>query len=558
MTPPEKETEAPAATAPAAVVPEEALYPPSPPRVKNTTSTENTGNSSNSNNKNNATSAAASLQLSTFEDDGTFALPPGESFATKPPQEEQKQEQSASASGHLVGQGPGAQILMNRFSHWRQKANENATVLWQQAKEVQEKAAATNQGPLAVLRQAAAGVAPNNNNNNNNAHGNNSSSSQQKMKNRSLADEESNSRGSSVGSSEEEEEESEGSYDDDQDGVPPASTRSLPNLPTRDEMRSRVSNLASVARKTAENNAGGFIGRYANAATTIPETPPRTMTGQDGRPLSPHSVAKESQTSLILKSRAAGHLQEMLNSLEPYQYVLLLGAGRLAVNLKDPYDSKHQGTYVDFLVRGGAADRSGVVAVGDQVVKVGSQNVTKQTILEVPNTIAQAKRPVVLVMTTGVELDVDRINYVDVAVAMMHQIRAEDEMQKQAMIASAQKKTPTSPSATVSPNAATAADSGGGGGGNGEEGGESAKDIQELPENSQDKETCDQASAVVSDENAPTSPLKQPPTGGPKEEIPEDNAIPTFEKVRIPILRSVEDYTNPPLPPMEARRAYKH
>ena len=475
VTPPKLEDESSTAVPPA--TPPPAPYPPAPPTPTSFTPKQ--------------------LQdANTFEDDGTFALPPGQSFKTTTPH-----QPPASTTATPVSESKGAQILMNRFSNWKKQAGDNANVLWKQAKEAQEKAAATNQGPLAVLRQAASVI-------------------------REPGDDDDDDESSRSRSSSEESES--GDYQDDngEGGDVPTSARSLPNLPTRKEMRHRVSNLATGAMDSV---APGFIGRYANA----PETTPTILSPQ------PQSPSKESQTSLILKSRAAGHLQDILDSLEPYQYVLLLGAGRLQVNLKNPYDSKHQGTYVDYLVRGGAAEKSGVVAVGDSIVRVGPQHVVKQTIADVPNIIAEAKRPVVLVLTTGVELEVERINYLDVAVAMMHHIRAKDEEQKQAMIASARKHKQHESK---------------------DEESRGVKKEEEAPTDCVPSE--EEAKTDSATEEAPTTPSKQAPPpspspDGPKEETPKDNDV-VYEKIKIPVIRSVEEYANPPQPPMEARRAYKH
>lgn len=427
------------------------------------------------------------MQSSVFEDDGTFALPPGEAYKTTTP----ASTPAISANAPDIANSKGAQIIMGRFSNWRQKANENANILWKQAKEAQEKAAENNQGPLAVLRQAAGvnvGVGTP----------------------RKNADEVGENGGTGSGGEdhgkgdgkEEEKEEGFMVYGDEDgklgDGEKPNSARALPNIqvPTRAEMRSRAQKMASGVIGQMDSYATDFRGRYANS--NDPQRPP---------PASPSRPNKESQTSLILKSRAASHLQDILDSLEPYQYVLLLGAGRLQVNLKNPY-VKHQGTYVDFLVTGGAADKSGVVGVGDSIVKVAAQDVRKHTIADVPSIIANAKRPAVLVLATGVEMDVERITYLDLCVAMMHQIRAKDEQQKKEMIASATKNKH-----------------------------QSLLDVEEETEES------DVARWEMEDR--------------PKEEEPEESS-PAFEAVKIPPIRTVEDYANPPQPPVEARLAYKH
>ena len=440
------------------------------------------------------------LSNTTFQDDGTFALPPGETVNVTTPVKPAVEPVDAS-SDNPPGSSKGAQILMNRFSNWRQKANENASALYNRAREAQEQATRENKGPLAALRQVAAvdgGVSKK------------ESNSVESSSYESEDDEEessSNSRDCSRDEDKEAEETIEKQQEAGDEGTP-MSARSLPNLPSRREVRSRVQNLAGGVINNLDSVATGFRGRYANANEwkDTGRAPPPTNPNQQNQ--------KESQTALILKSRAAEHLQEILNSLEPYQYVMLLGAGRLQVNLKNPY-VKHQGTYVDFLVTGGAADKSGVVAVGDSIVKVGPQDVRKHTIADVPSIIAKAKRPVVLVLTTGVEMEVERITYLDLAVAMMHRIRDQDEEQRQAMIASAQKH--KEERATV-------------------EGDES------KPE--------DEATTTATE----SPPIEE--VGTPREEEPNKDA--QFKNISIPFIRSVEGYANPPQLPTEACQAYKN
>jgi len=379
--------------------------------------------------------------------------------------------------------------------------------LYKQAKEAQEKAAATNQGPLAVLRQAAAQATAQATA----VVGANAGTTTTKAVSTDDDDESEGEEESESGSSEEEE------YD--ANGVP-TSTRSMPNLPTRKEMRS---NLQKLATGTIDSVVPGFRGRYAVGVDENGQTPIKS-----NMPSSPTTAARESQTALILKSRAASHLQDILNSLEPFQYVLLLGSGRLQVNLKNPLLSKQQGTYVDFLVPGGAADKSGVVSVGDSIIKVGEQDVRRHTIADVPSIIAEAKRPVVLVLTTGVELDVERITYLDLAAAMMHQIRAQDEKQKQVMIASARKhKEPTDTS---------------------EEAKETEGEEKEAGSNTEDTPKEQSATEESKEEQSQEQP----------KEADTPDVEPSFDDIVIPVIRSIEDYASPPHPPLAACLAYQH
>ena len=108
------------------------------------------------------------------------------------------------------------------------------------------------------------------------------------------------------------------------------------------------------------------------------------------------SAGTRSQTALILQSSAGPHMHSILSSLEPFEHVMLLGPGIMGVNLKDCYNG---GVYVDLIVPNGNAEKSGVVQIGDILVKVGDVNVRKLSIKEVPQLIAKQPRPTVIVLT---------------------------------------------------------------------------------------------------------------------------------------------------------------
>ena len=124
------------------------------------------------------------------------------------------------------------------------------------------------------------------------------------------------------------------------------------------------------------------------------------------------------QTHRIMQSRARHHLQELMDQLDPNEYLMLLGEGRLGVNLKSTYLQKG-GVYVDYLVQGGAAFQSGIIRPGDALHAVGPVNVRRGNIFQVPQEIAQAKRPVHLVFATGNTRN-DTVNYVDIGAAILH------------------------------------------------------------------------------------------------------------------------------------------
>ena len=68
--------------------------------------------------------------------------------------------------------------------------------------------------------------------------------------------------------------------------------------------------------------------------------------------------------------------------------------------------SKKGGVYIDSFVPGGHAERSGVVFVGDHVVKIGAVNVENMTLEEVVTVIAESKRPNIMVLTSEHEVEV--------------------------------------------------------------------------------------------------------------------------------------------------------
>lgn len=184
----------------------------------------------------------------------------------------------------------------------------------------------------------------------------------------------------------------------------------------------RALNRASFAATVAYESvlATGFRGRYNSTSSTVSSTDGGG--GGEENNLTDTRPMPESQTEIILKSRVGQHMQEILEKLEPHEYAMLLGRGMLGVNLKQCYLKNH-GVFVDFLVPGGQAESSGVVRSGDLPVRLGDIDLRKGTIIDIPKEIAQARRPVVLTMATGTKVPLERMNFVDVAVAMMHRAR---------------------------------------------------------------------------------------------------------------------------------------
>jgi hypothetical protein len=284
-------------------------------------------------------------------------------------QEEAKTNESSPSSG------TGAKILMNRFSSWREKANE---------------AMKTNR------------------------FGNNNTKKEQEDHS-----DISEASGGQISASSSNESSAGSSFTREND----ESVATNDKQQTLEEEYAETQRRAAVAVKVAASSvvdtvASGFRGRYSGGGNAPTPEPAKERNNKQ-------QTMTQSQTSLIMQSRAKAHMQSILDSLEPQEYVMLLGNGMLGVNLKQAY-LKNNGVYIDYLVEGGSAEMSGVVCVGDNLMKVGDVDVfRKGLILNVPQTIASAKRPVVLVLSAGQEIPLERMNYIDVAVGMMHRIREE-------------------------------------------------------------------------------------------------------------------------------------
>jgi len=204
------------------------------------------------------------------------------------------------------------------------------------------------------------------------------------------------------------------------------------------ESRDRVKAVFSRASTTmAESVATSFRGRYTQDASSKTTADEKNSADNEPRKLTP----EESQMELILKSRAGAYMQELLDKLEPHEFAMLLGRGMLGVNLKQCYLKNH-GIFVDFLIENGQAAQSGLVRPGDLMVRLGNADFRKGTIRTVPLEIAKAKRPAVLVLATGTKVPIERVNFVDVATAMMHRARQYyEERGSYSVLPSARQKT---------------------------------------------------------------------------------------------------------------------
>jgi len=129
----------------------------------------------------------------------------------------------------------------------------------------------------------------------------------------------------------------------------------------------------------------------------------------------------ESQTSLLLKSIPAAKMKELAEALSPGQYLMVLRPGMLGVNLKQTFLPGY-GVYVDHILPGGNAEKSGVIRIGDSLVKVGNVDVSKGTIYDVPGIIAGAKRPAIIILNGEHEIEVEDMDYLSVAFGLVNKI----------------------------------------------------------------------------------------------------------------------------------------
>jgi hypothetical protein len=184
----------------------------------------------------------------------------------------------------------------------------------------------------------------------------------------------------------------------------------------------KIDVLSRAAATMAESvQTSYFRGRYSNSLA--PVTLARSSSNTSSTTATTNATSSHSQTARILSSPQAVHLRELIQSLQPNEVVMLLGKGRLGVNLKQSY-KKNTGVFIDFFVEGGAAHTAAVASVGDILKQIGSDAQMHGTILSVPAQIAKAPRPVHLIFRSGTtdSSNISKINHLDVCVALMHQL----------------------------------------------------------------------------------------------------------------------------------------
>jgi hypothetical protein len=279
------------------------------------------------------------------EDEEKFQLSPSPSASGVVNQKSNEQ----SADPISIANSKGAQIIMNRFSAWRQTANQNAQELLKPVK-IQAKLQAEGVGQLWKQGPAA------------DFQKNIRTSLNELRKPIPTTDGASFVDTSTIGD-EEDEVSSDNSEPATGNTSLATSTSTIDggdgdaNIDNEDTLHpmhvgkalNRASSAASVVAESMMTT--NFRGRY---------TPNKSSSDIDSKKSdSSRKDPKQSQTDLILKARGPKHMQDILDGLdETHEYAMLLNSGMLGVNLKQCYLKNH-GVFVDFLVEGGQASRSG-------------------------------------------------------------------------------------------------------------------------------------------------------------------------------------------------------
>eukprot|EP00980_Cylindrotheca_fusiformis_P006959 scaffold1469_cov119-Cylindrotheca_fusiformis.AAC.3 len=368
--------------------------------------------------------SVAATSSEAVNDNSTSQPPSNPSNATS-------MEDSTAKSDGSTTSSKGAQILLNRFSSWKQSTQQNAQELWkEQGPTLQQNAKRVwKQAPVIPLfsQKSRAGNANNTAKEDESMNFVNMTSASPEKK-QDAGNEKGEAVPSSIG------DEGDKSSPDRKDGTreggtPRQSNEDLLNVDVNSALSkasvaaSRASKAASkasaAATVVAESVATNFRGRYNvnNSGSKSADTK-----NEEVVPEHPSIKLPESQTELILKSRVGEHMQAILDKLEPHQFAMLLGRGMLGVNLKQCYLKNH-GVFIDYLVQGGQAEQSRIVRSGDLIVTLGDIDLRKQTIIQIPQEIAKARRPSVLVFAQGTPVALERMNYLDIVVAMMHRAR---------------------------------------------------------------------------------------------------------------------------------------
>mmetsp|Transcript_6834 Transcript_6834/g.19790 ORF Transcript_6834/g.19790 Transcript_6834/m.19790 type:complete len:1661 (+) Transcript_6834:155-5137(+) len=373
-----------------------------------------------------------------------------------------KSSSSSSNNTPPIGQSKGAQILMNRFSTWRKNANEKLNtqgpVLQENAKQASEYAKRVFQSNSLSSAMPSIGLGSRFASQMTSRTANTDKTKDEKSRDTKTSDSEKVTLGNADGGNltesreekmpssdpgtpspassgslldnvdddDEEDDDSDSSMDDNSTTLPKpegVAKGSAIAAESRERMRAVFSKASTTM---AESVATSFRGRYtldvSGKAKTVISKGIVAIANVNEEDEQARNPAEPSQMTLILKSRAGEYMQDILDKLEPWEFAMLLGRGMLGVNLKQCYLRNH-GIFVDYLVDGGQAAQSGLIRSGDLMVRLGDTDFRKGTIKDIPVEIAKAKRPSVLVLATGSQVALERVNFIDVAVAMMHRAR---------------------------------------------------------------------------------------------------------------------------------------
>lgn len=350
-----------------------------------------------------------------------------------------------------------ANMIRNRFMNWRSKAEDalqNNQVLKIAQKNIEE----TNKKVQKAVGNNISGIAANINKAKEAAVSRNAGETEVEQDDleddlsyENAEESEEGSSNDSQGSSVYVESDDEISYNSDASSIYEAQKADTSVAPSSPNRATQLRNWASKARNIVQNELSAddptpikrnsssssqqnlYKGRYEdnqqtqNRANILkqlqkrvrhPSPPPPKMV----RKVEPkRAQIQESQIELMQKSIPGHIIKEHVDSLKPGQYLMLLRPGMLGVNLKQTFLPGH-GVYVDYVLPGGNAEKSGVVCVGDGLVKVGDTDVSKGTIADVPTIIAKTRRPAILVFNGEHRTDIEEMDYLSVAIGAVNRI----------------------------------------------------------------------------------------------------------------------------------------
>ena len=350
-----------------------------------------------------------------------------------------------------------ANMIRNKFMNWRSKAEDalqNNQVLKIAQKNIEE----TNKKVQKAVGNNISGIAANINKAKEAAVSRNAGETE--VEQDDLEDDlsydnaeesEEGSSNDSQGSSVYVESDDEISYNSDASSIYEAQKADTSVAPSSPKRATQLRNWASKARNIVQNELSAddptpikrnnssssqpnlYKGRYEdnqqqqNRANILkqlqkrvrhPSPPPPKMV----RKVEPkRAQIQESQIELMQKSIPGHIIKKHVDSLKPGQYLMLLKPGMLGVNLKQTFLPGH-GVYVDYVLPGGNAEKSGVVCVGDGLVKVGDTDISKGTIADVPTIIAKTRRPAILVFNGEHQTDVEEMDYLSTAIGAVNRI----------------------------------------------------------------------------------------------------------------------------------------